>query len=59
MFVHACVDAGQGLQRLIGLRITFTAKDGLDALGDDSPSIVQVTTNGSLVEEKLAEALLR
>ena len=48
----ALVGTGKGLQGLIGVGIALAAKDGLDALGDDSPSIVQVTTNGSLVEEQ-------
>ena len=51
------VGAGQGLERLVGLGITFAAQDGLDAFGYDGPVVRQVALEGFAVEDYLVQAL--
>ena len=39
------------------MRIGFSAQDGLDGFGTDSPATLQVAANSLLVENKLAQTL--
>ncbi len=48
---------GESLQCLIWMRISLTAKDGLDSLSHYSPCIIQIFLQLLLVEDELAQAL--
>ena len=47
----------QGLQRLVGLRETLAAQDGLDALGHHGPVVLQVARQRLGVEDHLVQPL--
>ena len=54
---HRLVGARQCLQRLVRLRIALSAQDGLNALGNDRPTVLQVAVQSALVEQQFAQAL--
>ena len=51
------VRAGQGLQRLVGIRIVLAAQDRLDAFGHDGPVVLQIGVDLVEVDDQLVEPL--
>ena len=49
----------QGFQGLVGMGIALAPQYGLDGFGHDAPAIVQVATDGTFVQQQLAQALQR
>ena len=56
LFCHVLVGTSQCLQSLVWMRISLTAKDGLDSLSYYSPGIIQIFLQLLLMEDELTQA---
>ena len=54
---HSSVGACQCLECFVGVRIGFTAQNGLDRFSHDYPAVFQVSLDAGFVQEQFAQTL--